>query len=547
MAKAKKSKGPVVLCVLDGWGETAETRGNAVSKAKLPNIKKLDDYYPKIYLQASGIAVGLPWGVVGNSEVGHQAMGTGQIIYQKLPVINTAIQDGSFFANEVLKNSIQHAKEKGSKIHLFGLVSDGGVHSHIEHLFALLEVMKENEFNNVFIHAVTDGRDTAPQSAQVFLNELKNKINEIGVGQIATVGGRYYSMDRSQNWDRIVEAYKAMVYGEGLKAGSYLEVIENQYAEGITDEFLKPTIIEKDGKPVATVEPEDVFICFNFRKDRAKQITKAFALKDFDEFKEVKPIKGVKMVCFTEYEKGLPVDIVFPSQKISSRVGEEIEKKGLRQLRIAETEKYAHVTYFFDGGLMIDYKNGDKIHVLSKKIDSYAKIPEMSAQEVTDRIIENLEGENLPDFILVNYANPDMVGHTGDLKAGIKAVEFTDKCIGELIEKVLSLQGVLIITADHGNVEEMINLSTGEKDTEHSNNPVPCWLIEPDNAKEDKNRDEERKLEVSGFLSDLAPTILDLLGIKKPPVMTGESLLPVFSGEIFVQEEDFSDEEKAQE
>jgi len=532
----KNKKGPLILCILDGWGETTETRGNPISKAKLPTINKLDDYYPKTYLQASGIAVGLPWGVVGNSEVGHQAMGTGQVIYQKLPIINTAIQDESFFKNETIVRAIEFAKKNKSKIHLFGLASDGGVHSHIEHLFALLEVMKANNFKEVYIHFIADGRDTAPQSAQVFLADLLNKIKQIGVGEIATVSGRYYPMDRSQNWDRIERAYDAMVYGKGLKAKTPLAVIKDRYKKNITDEFIEPTVIEKtEGVPVAKIEKNDVFLCFNFRKDRAKQIVKALASPDFNSFKKAKPIKGVKVVCFTDYGIKLPLDIIFVSQEITSRVGEEIEKAKLSQLRIAETEKFAHVTYFFDGGIMVDYKNEEKIHILSKKVPSYDKLPEMSAQEVTDKIIEVLEGDNYPDFILVNYANPDMVGHTGDLKAGIKAVEFTDKCLGELIDKTLTLKGTLIVTADHGNVEEMVNLATGENDTEHSNNPVPCWLVSSDNYQKKAKSEAEKiaNFEIGGFLSDIAPTVLDLLGMKKSNNMTGESLMPLFKGELF--------------
>ncbi len=534
----KNKRGPVVLCILDGWGETGEIRGNPILKANLPTIKKLDEYYPKTYLQASGIAVGLPWGVVGNSEVGHQAMGTGQIIYQKLPIINTAIQDGTFFENETLIKSIEFAKEHKSRIHLFGLVSDGGVHSHVEHLFALLEVMKNNKFDDVFIHVVTDGRDTAPRSARAFLADLLNKIKQIGVGEIATIGGRYYAMDRSQNWDRIEKAYNAMVYGEGIKAKDPVKAVEDQYKKDISDEFFEPIVIEKTaGKPVAKIKEDDVFICFNFRKDRAKQITEAFALNNFEEFEKINPIKKIKVICFTEYEVGLPVDIVFVSQKITSRVGAEIEKANLSQLRIAETEKFAHVTYFFDGGKMIDYKNQEKIHVLSKKVSSYAKLPEMSAQEVTDKIVEALESKKHPDFILVNYANPDMVGHTGDFDAGIKAVEFTDKCLGTLIEKTLMLNGALIVTADHGNVEEMVNLSTGDIDTEHSNNPVPCWLVKPDNH-QSKNKsiegsEEINRFEIGGFLSDIAPTVLELLEIKKSNKMTGDSLVPLFNGEFY--------------
>lgn len=522
------------MCVLDGWGETGEIRGNAIAKAKLPTIDKLNKYYPKTYLQASGIAVGLPWGVVGNSEVGHQSMGTGQIIYQQLPVINTSIQDGSFFENEVLLKNIERAKKNKSKIHLFGLVSDGGVHSHIEHLFALLEVMRNQEFYDVFIHIATDGRDTSPESAKEFVGDLLRKIEEIGVGEIATISGRYFPMDRSQNWSRIERAYQAMVYGEGEKAKDVLSAIDSQYKKGNKDEFIEPTVIEKSkGVPVGKVERGDFFLCFNFRKDRAKQIIKSFALKGFSKFEKAKIIKGVEPICFTEYEKDLCDQIVFPPQEITSRIGEKIEKAGLSQMRIAETEKFAHVTYFFDGGRIIDYKNGKKVHVPSKKVDSYAKIPEMSAKEVTDKIIESLDGTNRPDFILVNYANPDMVGHTGDLDAGIKAVEFTDECLGRLVKKVISSKGKILVTADHGNVEEMVDLSTGEEDTEHSNNPVPCWFVTADNHsnKDDSKGAEEKNFQIGGFLSDIAPTVLELLGIKKSKEITGESLVSLLREE----------------
>ncbi len=535
----KNRKKPVVLCVLDGWGETTERRGNAILKAKLPTIEKLDKFYPKLYLQASGIAVGLPWGVFGNSEVGHQSMGTGQIIYQNLPIINTSIQDGTFFKNEILKENVKFAKKHKSKIHIFGLVSDGGVHSHIEHLFALLEFMKDNDFKDVYIHFVTDGRDTAPQSAEIFLKDLEDKISKIGVGQIATISGRYYSMDRSRNWDRIEKAYQAMVYGKGQRAKNPLDAIKSQYEKKINDEFFEPVVIENsENEPITKIKSKDVFLCFNYRKDRAKQIVKAFISKDFDNFEETQLIEDIKVVCFTQYQENLMADVVFSPQKITSRVGEEIEKSGLSQIRIAETEKFAHVTVFYDGGIIVDYKNQEKIHIPSKKVDSYAKLPEMSAKEITNKILEILNRPEIPDFILVNYANPDMVGHTGDLEAGVKAVEFIDQCLEEVIKKVLFLDGCLIVTADHGNVEEMINLSTGEKDTEHSVNPVPCWFINNNNVKKrnvEKNKENEFK--ISGFLSDLAPTVLDLLDIKIPEKMTGESLLPVFSGEIFVNNE----------
>ncbi|MFO7807679.1 MAG: 2,3-bisphosphoglycerate-independent phosphoglycerate mutase [Candidatus Moraniibacteriota bacterium] len=526
-----KSKGPLVLCILDGWGEWDEQKGNAIARAKLPTIEKLDQYYPKTRIQASGLAVGLPWGSYGNSEVGHQAMGTGQIIYQKLPVIDNSIEDGSFFENEVLQEAVDYSEENESNIHIVGLVSDGGVHSHIEHLYALLEAMKEKKAKKVFIHAITDGRDTAPKKAKDFMKALKSKIESLNLGEIATVAGRFYTMDRGENWDRVEKGYLAMTAGEGEKVEEPLQALDNQYKKGNTDEFIEPTVVTDDeGTPVAKIKEKDVVICFNFRKDRARQIIEAFSLKDFDSFEKAKLIKDLKVVCFVEYEEGLPVDIVFKQQKIEARVGEEIEKSGLSQLRVAETEKFAHVTYFFDGGVSFDFEKELKIHVPSKDVNSYADAPEMSAAEVTREITKAINKKHF-DFILVNYANPDMVGHTGDLNAGIKAVEFTDKCLGQLIQEILKKDGRLIITADHGNVEEMINLNNGEKDTEHSSNPVPCWFVTKNNHHkkyEDYQKGEYQELEVEGFLSDIAPTVLEALDVKKPDSMTGESLLEIF-------------------
>ncbi|MFW5885175.1 MAG: 2,3-bisphosphoglycerate-independent phosphoglycerate mutase [Patescibacteria group bacterium] len=523
----RKNKGPFVLCILDGWGEWKETRGNPVAKAKLPTIEKLDKYYPKTYLQASGLAVGLPWGNPGNSEVGHQSMGTGQIIYQKLPIIDNSIEDGSFFEKEALNEAVDWVKENDSSVHIFGLLSDGGVHSHIEHLYALLEALKENDIEKIFIHVVTDGRDAPPKSAKDYIKVLNSKLESLNVGEIATVAGRFYTMDRSENWDRVEKGYLAMTAGEGEKAESALKAVDNQYEKGNTDEYVEPTVIVNDDEePIGQIKDNDAVFCFNFRKDRSRQITRALSVEDFEEFEKAELVKNLKVVCFTEYEAGLPVDVIFKQQKIKSRVGEEIEKAGLSQLRIAETEKFAHVTYFFDGGKAIDFKKELKIHVPSKDVPSYDKAPEMSAAEVTRELIKAINKKHF-DFVLVNYANPDMVGHTGALKAGVKAVEFTDKCLDQLIKEVLKKDGSLIITADHGNVEEMVNLENGERDTEHSSNPVPCWFVTKDNHRSSPlspGSDEYNRIEVEGFLSDLAPTILEALELKKPDSMTGEGL-----------------------
>lgn len=524
----KKHK-PVVLVVLDGWGEWENTQGNAVSQANLPTFDKLDRYYPKTRLQASGMAVGLPWGVFGNSEVGHQTMGSGQIIYQFLPVITAQIESGEFFKNQILLDAVEWTRKNNSKIHFLGLVSDGGVHSHIDHLSALLDFAQEQKLDNLFIHAITDGRDTPPKEAKKHIQKLLDRIEETGVGQIATLSGRYYTMDRNNNWDRIEKSFVVMTEGKGDHERDPLEAIDHQYDQDVTDEYLRPVnIIDENGKPIGLIEKNDAIVCFNFRKDRARQITKAFSLKKFDEFKNAKRPKNIKYTCFAEYEKGLPVDVIFPPQEISTRIGQILSEFKMKQLRIAETEKYAHVTYFFNGGIEKPYTGEDRVVVLSKNTASYAEIPEMSAYEVTDELVDAVENKHY-DFILVNYANPDMVGHTGVLEAGVKALEIVDECLERLIKSVLKKDGCLLITADHGNVEEMINLRTGEIDTEHSTNPVPCWLVAPSNHR--KTPLEKPPVpKIEGMLVDIAPTILELFDIVKPGEMVGQSLMETFKG-----------------
>ncbi|MDD4901791.1 MAG: 2,3-bisphosphoglycerate-independent phosphoglycerate mutase [Patescibacteria group bacterium] len=522
----KRKKRPIVLVILDGWGEWDIEKGNPVVKSKLPLIDKLNAHYPKTYLQASGMAVGLPWGVRGNSEVGHQTIGSGQIVFQFLPTITTAIGEGSFFKNEALLGAFAWAKKNNSNLHVLGLLSDGAVHSHIEHLFALLEMAKKNEVKEVYIHAVTDGRDTHPQSAKKYLSMLENKISEIGIGKISTLSGRYFTMDRNNNWDRVEKAFLAITAGIGVKEKNPHEAVDNQYARGIFDEYLEPVILTGDNEdPVCLVKDNDALICFNFRKDRSRQITKAFVLPGFKEFKQAKPPANIKYVCFAQYEENLPAEVAFEEQQITVRLGEILSKNWKRQLRISETEKYAHVTYFFNGGMEEPFFYEDRILVPSKQVKSYADAPEMSATEITEKLVEAMNKNNY-DFILVNYANSDMVGHTGNYNAAVKALQHVDGCLEKLIEAVFAKGGELIITADHGNVEEMLNIYTGEPDTQHSKNVVPCWYVAPDSWIE--SQEKPKKIEAGGLLVDLAPTILDLLGFEKHSAMVGSSLIKQF-------------------
>ncbi|MEA2006599.1 MAG: 2,3-bisphosphoglycerate-independent phosphoglycerate mutase [Patescibacteria group bacterium] len=520
-------KKPITLVVLDGWGQWNQKQGNAIAQASLPTIDKLDKYYPKLLLQASGMSVGLPWGVFGNSEVGHQTMGSGQIIYQYNPIITASIENGTFFQNEILLNAMEHVKKNKSSLHLMGLVSDGGVHSHIDHLTALIEIAAEQKVKHFYLHIITDGRDTAPKDAKKFVEEIIEKLSKIDGGKIATIAGRYYTMDRSNNWDRIQKSFNAMVDGQGIEERDPIEAIDRQYDRELTDEYIEPIVmVGTDGKPTGKIKDNDAIIFFNFRKDRARQISRAFTSNGIEGLDQDSLPKDLKFVCFTKYENDLQADIVFPPQKITTRLGEIISKAGKTQLRIAETEKYAHVTYFFNGGVEKPYQGEDRIVVLSKNVSSYADVPEMSAQEVTDKLTEAIDN-NEYDFVLVNYANPDMVGHTGNFDAGVKAVEFVDGCLDKLIKTVLKKNGCLLITADHGNVEEMVNLRTGEKDTEHSINPVPCWFITAENHRE-RARSKDPKTNIEGMLVDIAPTILQLMNLPEPEDMTGQSLFESF-------------------
>lgn len=517
---------PVVLIVLDGWGITQPYSGNAISQANTPVIKELIGKYPSMTLMASGEAVGLPWGEAGNSEVGHINLGLGRILYQDLPKINKAIGDNSFYNNETLLKVAGHVKKNKSKLHLMGLLSNGCVHASIEHLQALLVFAKNNDIKDVYVHAFLDGRDTQYNSGSGFVKYIERFFNEYGIGRIATVSGRFYAMDRDNHWDRIAKTYNAMVEGVGNQAEDSVKAVDDSYEKKIYDEEFVPTVILENGKPVLVSE-NDAIIFFNYRSDRARQITKAFALPGFDKFPR-KYLKNLMFACFTEYEKDVPVEIIFRSEEIKNSLGEILSKAGMKQLRIAETEKYAHVTYFFNGGSEV--KSEGEVHELipSPQVPSYDLKPEMSALELTEKIIKEVNS-NLYNFILVNYANADMVGHTGNIQASVKAVEVLDKCVGKIVKAVLGKKGVVLITADHGNAENVFNVQTGTIDKEHSTNPVPFMIIgeqfEGRNLGSDAPGGDLSLVQPQGILSDVAPTIIKIMGLEKPEEMTGRSLI----------------------
>lgn len=504
---------PVALIILDGWGIGKDYEGNAILKAKTPNYKMLLENYPSTKLEASGLSVGLPEGQMGNSEVGHLNIGAGRIIYQEFTRISKAIENGEFFEKQEFIKAVENAKKNNSSLHLMGLLSDGGVHSHNTHLYALLELAQKYGLKDVYIHCFLDGRDVPPKSAKKYIEELENKLSELGVGKIATVSGRYYAMDRDKRWDRTKKAYDAMVLGKGREASTPIEAINKSYDEDITDEFVIPTVIIKDGSPVKVVEDNDSIIFFNFRPDRARQITRAFVDNDFDGFVRDKKV-NVYFVCMTQYDKTISnVEIAYKPQVYVNTLGEYLSKKGLKQLRIAETEKYAHVTFFFNGGVEKPNEGEDRVLIPSPKVATYDLKPEMSAVEVKEEVIKRINEEKY-DFIVLNFANPDMVGHTGKFDAAVKAIETIDKCLGDIVKLIIEKGGKVMITADHGNAEEMIDESTGKVITAHTTNMVPCIVI----------GEGDIKLR-EGILADIAPTILDMMGIEKPSEMTGESLI----------------------
>ena len=515
---------PVVLAILDGFGIAPPSEGNAVSQARKPVFDELVRYYPRTIIQASGEEVGLPKFAVGNSEVGHMNLGSGRVMYQELPRIDKAISDGSFFKNEAFLKAVDHVKKYGSNLHLLGLVSSGGVHSHIRHVYALLKLAKQEKVKNVYIHAFTDGRDTPRKSGIDFISELETQIKKTRLGKIATISGRYWAMDRDRHWDRIKKTYDALVKGIGPSFTSAKKALKEAYAKEIYDEKVPPTVITENKKPIAQIKDNDAAIFFDFRSDRAKQLTQALTLPEFKEFERGEQIANLFFVTMTEYEKGLPVKIAFPTLAVINSMGEIISKAGLSQLRVAETEKYAHVTVFFNCGRIDPYPGEDRKLIASPPVASYDMQPEMSAHEITLKLIEGLDSKKY-DFLLINYANPDMVGHTGNIAAAKRGIEKVDECLGKIVKKVLAQNGALIVTADHGNADVTINLITGEVDKEHSVNPVPFIVVAADKKQKSAQNTDLSLLSPIGLLSDVTPSLLELLGIEKPKEMTGISLL----------------------
>ena len=510
------SKKPVVLMVLDGYGLSDKTEGNAIALANTPVMDKLKAECPFVAGNASGLAVGLPDGQMGNSEVGHMNIGAGRIIYQELTRITKSIKDGDFFENEEMLAAIENCKKNNSDLHLWGLLSDGGVHSHNTHLYAILELCKRQNFSDVYIHPFFDGRDTPPASGKGYLEELIEKTKEIGVGKVASMSGRYYAMDRDNRWDRVELAYKSLVTGEGVLAEDPVLAMQESYDKEVYDEFVLPTVITENGKPVSLVKPNDSVIFFNFRPDRAREITRAFCSDDFDGFDRPYGRFPLVYVCFKDYDETIPNKLVaFKKEEIENTLGEYLASCGKTQLRLAETEKYAHVTFFFNGGVEEPNKDEDRTLVKSPAVATYDLQPEMSAPEVSVDLVEAITSGKY-DVIIINFANPDMVGHTGVIPAAIKAVERVDQCVGAAVDAVKSVDGVLFICADHGNAEQMINYETGAPHTAHTTNPVPFILV---------NYDENVTLREGGCLADIAPTLLEILELPQPKEMTGKSLL----------------------
>ena len=501
--------------ILDGYGLNERHDGNAVDEAKTPVMDKLMAECPFVKGNASGLAVGLPEGQMGNSEVGHMNMGAGRIVYQELTRITKEINDGDFFKNEALLTAMKNARDNDSAIHFMGLLSDGGVHSHNTHLYGLLEMAKREGLKKVYVHCFLDGRDTPPASGKGYIEELEAKMKEIGVGEIGVISGRYYAMDRDNRWDRVELAYKALTKGEGVKGTDAAEAVQASYDNDKTDEFVLPTVIEKDGKPVTVVQDGDSVVFFNFRPDRAREITRAFCDDDFKGFEREKRL-NLTYVCFTDYDETIPNKLVaFHKVLLQNTFGEYLAAHNMTQVRIAETEKYAHVTFFFNGGVEEPNKGEDRILVKSPKVATYDLQPEMSAPQVCDKLVEAIKSEKY-DVVIINFANPDMVGHTGVENAAVKAVETVDECVGRAVEAVKEVNGQMFICADHGNAEQLVDYETGEPFTAHTTNPVPFILV---------NADPKYGLREGGCLADIVPTLIELMGMEQPEEMTGKSLL----------------------
>ncbi len=505
------SKKTTVLMILDGYGMESKVEGNAIAQAKKPVMDKLMSMYPVVKGEASGLAVGLPDGQMGNSEVGHTNIGAGRIVYQMLVKISKAIKDGDFFENKALVAAMDNCKKNGSALHLMGLLSPGGVHSHMEHLYGLVEMAKRNGLEKVYVHCFLDGRDVPPSSAAEYMEEAAAKLKEIGVGKIATIAGRFYAMDRDNAWDRVEKAYNALVFGDGVEETCPVQAVKNSYANGVTDEFMLPTVIEKDGM----IKENDSVVFFNFRPDRARQITRAFVDPDFAGFTRRNGFFNTTFVCMAQYDAEMPnVLVAFPPEELTMTFGEYLAKNGKTQLRLAETQKYAHVTFFFNGGEEKQFEGEDRILVNSPKVATFDMQPEMSAYEVADKLVEAINSEKY-DVIVVNFANPDMVGHTGIMEAAIKAIEAVDECVGKAYDALMAKNGQMFICADHGNAEKLID-ADGTPFTAHTTNPVPFVLV---------NYDEAYTLREGGCLADIVPTLIEMMGMEQPKEMTGKSLL----------------------
>ncbi|WP_312651022.1 2,3-bisphosphoglycerate-independent phosphoglycerate mutase [Aminipila sp.] len=510
----KKFAKPTMLMILDGFGISKETYGNAIAAASKPNLDKIFDTYPHTTLKACGLNVGLPAGQMGNSEVGHLNIGAGRIVYQELTKITKEIEEGSFFENKSLKQAMDHVIENDSALHFLGLVSDGGVHSHINHLFALLDMAKNNGVKKVFIHALLDGRDVPPRCAIDYIEQLEAHMKEIGLGEIVVVAGRYYGMDRDKRWERVIKFYDAMTSGEGVHSTTAIKAIEQAYNNNQNDEFVIPAIIHGEHSNPAIVNDNDSIIMFNFRPDRAREITRAFVSEDFDGFERKKVIRNLCYVCMTQYDAEMPnVLVAFSPQSLKNTLGQYLAQQNLTQLRIAETEKYAHVTFFFNGGIEAPNKDEDRILIPSPSVATYDLQPEMSAYLITEKVLEQI-GKDKYDVIILNFANADMVGHTGVFEAAVKAIEALDRCVSQIVDAILAKEGQILLTADHGNADCMLN-EKGEVVTAHSLNDVPLVHISK----------EPVKLKDGGILADIAPTMLDLMGIAIPDEMTGQSLI----------------------
>ncbi|MGM9925760.1 MAG: 2,3-bisphosphoglycerate-independent phosphoglycerate mutase [Bacillus sp. (in: firmicutes)] len=508
------SKAPVALIILDGFGLREVKEGNAVAQANKPNYDRFWNQYPHATLRADGEFVGLPEGQMGNSEVGHLNIGAGRVVYQSLTRVNVAIREGEFEKNETFVDAMNHVKEKGKNLHIFGLLSDGGVHSHIDHMYALLRLAAAEGVENVYVHGFLDGRDVGPQTAKKYIEATEEKMKEYGVGKIATLSGRYYSMDRDKRWERVEKSYRAMVYGEGPTYKTAMECVDDNYANGIFDEFVIPSVmLDEDGKPVATIQDGDAVIFYNFRPDRAIQISNTFTNEDFRSFdRGPKAPKNLHFVCFTHFSETVKGYVAFKPTNLDNTLGEVLSQNNLKQLRIAETEKYPHVTFFMSGGREETFPGEERILINSPKVATYDLKPEMSAYEVTDALLAEIAADKF-DAIILNFANPDMVGHSGMLEPTIKAVETVDECLGKIVDAILAKGGQAIITADHGNSDEVVTLE-GKPMTAHTTNPVPVIVTK-----------ENVTLRTDGKLADLAPTMLDLLNVEKPAEMTGSTLV----------------------